>query len=386
MFARRIFRSNFLHADGATADERGALAAAGVSSPMSQNYLAWRRALLWFGAVSLGFVLIAGLDTRFEGFDAPENPGILKFVVVCLFLAEIGACALAVMAALRWTKVASTRSLARFAWLCLFAVPFLLFFVPVGPFIDSELYQPQQKLMMTAGIGLVYVLTLAPKLLGLFPALIRSSLTLKTLLPESPMPGWIAVVMAPLYALFIAILLVVAAQTEQIMLIISVSALAIAPALIATNAGRLIQPCTEEEAMANIAFVRGKTLFANAIGIGAGVVFAFDLLTDKNIEIDAMDVLLFFMSFTATFLLLTVVTSDLLVGLFKSAFDRDTAMREAGLADGLDRRFNDLETLGLTQLRAGERELLSSIRKRIGGRDGDGPGAPPPPPPPAGGG
>lgn len=365
VFGRRIAISNFI-GEGVTEDERKVLIEAGINSPMSQNYLAWRRALLWFAAATLAIVVVLRIGSYFTDFD--ELPGILQFVMVVLFVAQIATCGLAALAAVRWSRVESTRSLARFSWFCLFLVPLLLFLIPVGRFIGADDFaNEQERLGFIATIGILYSLSLLPKLIGLFPALIRSSLTLKTLLPESPMPGWIAVIIAPLYALFLAVVLVVVVQVENLWLSIAIGALTLSPTRIVLCAGRLVQPCDEKQAMANVTQVRRSTWILNGIGLAAGIAFAIEILTKYENDITAGNILEFACSIAGSFLLLTVVTSDLLIGLFKVAFDRERTMRDDGLEDRLQSRFTDLEALGLTDVRAGERELISAIGRKLKG-------------------
>lgn len=362
IFAMRILRSNFL-VDDVTPDERLALMRSGIESPQSQNYLGWRRALLWFAGVLLGSAMTIGLKQDLKGIEGA--PKVLQILQVSGIAFSLLACFLAIKAALYWKDVRQTKSMARFSWFCLFVLPLLLALIPVSKLTSRSYFDYEdQRQWLGMAMGAMYVITFLPSLLSLFPALVRSSLTLKTLLPESPMPGWIAVVIAPLYSLFFFLAVVVAVQIDNTLLSISMLAFSLAPLVISWNVNRLVQPSSEPEALAAIRSVRRKTMALMAVGGVVGLLAAFDLLDSMNLE--AMEVTRFICKLGAAFFLMTVVTSDFLIGMFKTAYDRENVMREGELGATLGRRFEDLDALGLTDLRAGERELLQGIRDRMG--------------------
>ena len=60
--------------------------------------------------------------------------------------------------------------------------------------------------------GAVYLVTLLPTVLSLVPGVQRACLRVKTLLPESMLPGWFLVTAAPFYALFLLVIFVAANQ------------------------------------------------------------------------------------------------------------------------------------------------------------------------------
>ena len=227
-------------------------------------------------------------------------------------------------------------------------------------------------------MALMGFILLIPKVIGLFPAVIRSSLSLKSLLPESTMPGWIAVLIAPFYALFFVLLLVIGMQTGEPLLILCLGGLAAAPIMIVTSVNKLVQPCSEEQALQTVRSVRKKITIANLIGVGAGIIYAFTLIK----QISLVTSIGFVFSILATVFLLTVVTSDMLIGVFKTAFLKENAMRERGLADNLAARFSDMDELGLTTISAGEGKLFKAVKDKVagGGDEGQGGGGATPPP------
>ena len=378
LFFGRIVRSNFL-SKGVSDAEAEQLEAAGITHTLSQNYLAWRRALLWFGSVTLGLALLLGLFTRFEGIS--DVHWLAGTVFVLMFIAEIAACVVGILASLKWTNIVRTKQFARISFFCMFLLPLVLFLIPIAPMLPAprpNYFGQQQQQDPRVLMALMGFILLIPKVIGLFPAVIRSSLSLKSLLPESTMPGWIAVLIAPFYALFFVLLLVIGMQTGEPLLILCLGGLAAAPIMIVTSVNKLVQPCNEEQALQTVRGVRKKITIANLIGVGAGIIYAFTLIK----QISLVTSIGFVFSILATVFLLTVVTSDMLIGVFKTAFLKENALRERGLADDLAARFSDMDELGLTTISAGEGKLFKAVKDKVagGGDEGQGGGGTTPPP------
>lgn len=369
LFARRILKSN-LHSERVSAHEVSILEnnTPSVSSPIAQSYLGWRRALLWFGGICLTISTLLELPDLFEIFENRDSPGIVKFVSVIFIFAKCGAAFLAIVAALQWNYILRTRTLARLAWGCLFCIPLLLGLIPMAYFIDLK-GTGVNPAMMSFQFGLTYFILLTPTLLGLFPGIVRSALTLKTMLPESQMPGWVALIIAPLYALFLCIGLVIAAQAQDFLISATFIAFIAAPVIVILNGRRLITPNTSEQMMTNITIVKRQISLAYGIGIILSFLVALRFL--NKVDVSFFDVVGFISALLANLFLVTVVVSDLLITLFKEAYTRENDLRENDLLDSLTNRFDSLDEIGLTQLHAGEADLIKGLRDRFSGPSAD---------------
>ncbi len=365
LFARRILRSN-LYSERVTAHEVAALESCEppVTSPIAQSYLGWRRALLWFGGICLGIAVLLDLPDFFETLGDENMPGIITFVSFAFLAAKNGAAALAVLAALKWDQIKFTRTTARLSWICLFIVPLLIGLLPISYFIDHEVTGIPEA-QVNFQFGLLYFILLTPSLLGLFPGIVRSALTLKTMLPESQMPGWVALIIAPLYALFLAIGLVLAAQAQDFLTAATFIAFIAAPVIVVLNSAKLVSPAPPEVMLKNIASVKGKVAIAYATGLFLATLLALRFINKANLDIGFFDVLGFVSALLANLFMVTVVVSDLLLTLFNDAFHREVTLREEGLIEDLEERFRDLDEIGLTQLGAGEGEMIDQLRGKV---------------------
>lgn len=345
-FFDRLVKSDFQQQE-LLESEVSSLDASGFpkKSLLARNFLAWRRGLLWIAGISL---IIAAVFSCFELVDVIEekSPGILTFILIMFILAKAGASFFIILAAQSWTHVKKTKKFTRLGWMCMFIIPFAVSMIPVEPFLDTKIMGPQQVIMTIGVVGLFFLITLLPMVLGLFPGLIRSSLALKTLIPESPMPGWIAVVIAPLYALFFIIALMIAVQAQSFLAIIGLAAFSFAPITLVMNTRKLTSPTSASELNDTLRSARKKLQFYNLVGTIAIIV----LLLTKVKEWDVTSIASFVSNFLATILLVTVATSDILLSLFHAAFNRQTELNASDQLKNLEDQFADLETLGLTDL------------------------------------
>jgi len=346
VFFDRFVKSDFQQQE-LLDDEQKALDESGIpkESNLARNFLAWRRGLLWIAGVSLSIAVIFSFVELGEVIE-DKVPGIITFILLMFILAKIGAIIFMARAALAWTKVKLTKKYTRLGWMSMFIIPFAISMIPVKPFLDTSTMNEQQTMLTMGVVGLLFLSTLLPMVLGLFPGLIRSSLALKTLIPESTMPGWIAVIIAPLYALFFIIALMIAVQAQSFLSIVALTAYSFAPITLVLNARKLTSPASADELDDVLRTARKKLQFYNLIGVVAMVAF---LLTKVN-DWELSSVVSFVSNFLATVLFVTVATSDIMLSLFHAAFNRESEMRASDQITSLKDQFTDLEALGLTEL------------------------------------
>jgi hypothetical protein len=357
-------------------DERAELAAANppVANPQVQDYLAWRRAALWvagivtaiaFGIAAASHESMASLMAKGQG-AAGEN---LEFAIRQveqnigkdnlelmdgLNLTSLGlklfVAVLAILAARHWSKIAKTRLHARWAFAALLIVPLGMFAFPWAHFMDFKHLDAlggnamQVKQGFAVLFGSVAMLTLAPKLLSLFPGVIRASLTLKTLLPEAAAPGWVAVIFAPLFLGFLLLVLCLLSQLQgNFTLILAFVALALGPVIYLRRAKDLVQPHDTSTAGDVIRSVRRSAMTANALGLILLVVYL--------VELDAIDiqtVVTLILEALGSVLLTMVVFTDTMLALLRYGSDQGDAFQGSALQASLRQRLQALTDAGLT--------------------------------------
>lgn len=145
--------------------------------------------------------------------DLAPVDNMFALLIVPVFVGGV----LSLWAAWRWRDVRTSRRLARIGFLVTFLAPFLVAALPISRFLDhgpiSEREGSSLNLALSTMVGLRFSFLLGSRAIALFPGIIRASMALKTLLPESPMPGWAAALLAPMYSIF---LLVVFARIVQL--------------------------------------------------------------------------------------------------------------------------------------------------------------------------
>lgn len=387
-FGSRIVASNFTRAD-ASEKERHELenAAVPVRSVMSQNYAAWRRAMLWFASVGLvltGFSSILdffkGLssETLIGGEVSPEFaqqvgqanaailnhtlhiPGIIVLLDACTALIAVLAPVFVILAALKWSDVKKSRRLAWLGWVCVFIVPFLVLLLPIPALVNDNFGMHGSFLRMDgfsldmaplkrglwSGVGIIFaIMTLAPHVLSVFPGILRACVTLRTLIPESPFPAWVCMVVAPLYAMLFGIIVVLAVQSNHLFLALGLGCILALPMLTLKNIRKLSQPATTEEMNHHLtAFKRKQTILQ-----GAGVILCLVGISDYYSQIGLWNMISTGIQLLANIFFMTVVASDFILGLMHLAHMQAKSLHRSPLYSELDRRFQDLDQVQLTE-------------------------------------
>lgn len=381
-FVIRAFTADFQREQASPAERAELLTGAQpIAAPLAHDYVAWRRAALWVAAVLLSLgVLIAVFDhssTAYQMASASEqgattaqlqqvekmfgagNLNLLDGLQIFLLLVKIAVAALVVVAAMRWTKVQKSRTFARWAWLSALIVPLLISAWPWGQYLDfSHLNNSswgaagQQgelaKQQVSVAIGAMLLVTVAPKLLALFPGIMRSSLALKTLLPQATAPGWLTVVFAPFLAGFLLLALCFMSQVQgSWVLIAGVVCLVIGPCVYVRRAKDLVRPHTDAEVSGVVRGVRRQALTFHLVGGLLLFLYLIDL--DVLPWATALHLLL---EAAGGILLTMVAISDITLALLAYSHRQGTAFYSSDLVAAHEQRLGALNTAGLTDLDA----------------------------------
>ena len=296
---RRIARSDFQR-EHATERERELLAAAEppVAAAIAQDYVAWRRSLLVLAALLLGVALLLNMigfqttaTSRAEMFGATEgeierlipNVEILDQSAYCEMLASLIALVLVVRAGRGWRQVRRSIRAARIAWIVSVGTPLVLAVVPWAKLLEFAPGNPEAANAVRGVLGVllgfgVFLFT-APKVLAVFPGLVRTSMALKTLLPESAAVSYVALIFTPVYA---AVLLVVFSTISQLggdaVLVVGLVCLLAGSGVYLLKAKTLSRAHSEADARTVVGSVRRTALVFNLAG---GVLLGIYLLTNQ---------------------------------------------------------------------------------------------------------
>ena len=353
-FFKRIVRGNLQEAH-ALESERQELAGAKhpITAGPAQDYMVWRRAVMWGAAACLAvttvFGLIAWINHLSEDMQMAGGP--LKTLVTLLFFTAPTATSFMGLAALGWLDVKRSRRLARVAWAVLALTPIALALVPWRSLISGSGGSPDAMTMANIGVGLyasvILFAKIVPLVLGLSLGIMRSSLILKTLLPESPVPGWTVVVFAPLYCVFFVSMMVWIIQFQGgLLIMLGVACLLVAPIIYLLNTRQLTQPCKPEELGERVLKVRTQAIIATAVG----AVFLIASILE-NAEIGFLDAVQILFTFGAGFFTILVVASDFILALLQYGYRQGKAFHGSELALALEGKVHELEQVGLDKIR-----------------------------------
>ncbi|MFP4353812.1 MAG: hypothetical protein ACLFUJ_01720 [Phycisphaerae bacterium] len=369
-FFRRVATSDF-RLERPTDWERGRLEKQGIVNPLAQTYAAWRSSLLYlaaacvlFGAIwSLATIdLIAGSELLEnpqlkQAFRVEGDPGVIDgFQITSAVFVLIGALTVCVAAPL-WPRVRLSRLLARIGWLVMFLAPLVLYVIPIASMVEiqSRAQDPittamaeVSNMIFRLGIAGFVLAKVGPRWLALMPGIIRSSMTLKTLLPEARGPGWTAVLLAPLFSMLLLILLAVINQLQgSALLILGMICLMLSPLVFVVRARALVRPCRPEDVAAAVVWPRRIAFAIAALGFLLLLIWGFMTLS-------AGDVIAFAISTIGSVLLMMVVGADFILPLLRSSQESTKQFVASPLCDALDQRCDQLADVLETRVPFGE--------------------------------
>ncbi|MCC5786239.1 MAG: hypothetical protein JJU33_06020 [Phycisphaerales bacterium] len=417
---RRVARSDFQR-EKATDRERELLASSPepITNELVQDFVAWRRSLLWVAAAFIAlyavltiasfqtFEQVAASGVSYEDYreqaeampewsrEGPvlsrtewegrlreqvrenfgeENTDLINGILVVFAFAVVVAAVLTVLAARQWKSVRASRRWSRAAWLVMFGVPFLVSFLPITAMMDFEQIsadlqeQEQMRMLLGASFALGVFMTIAPKAIALFPGIIRSCISLKTLVPESATPGWIAALMAPLYAIFLLTLVSVMNQMQGDMLLIGgVLCLMAGPMIYVWKAEDVVRPHTPEE---TTTVLHGARKQASLLTLAGVVLIGAFIIELPNMT--AIDALSFVAGLVGNVLLMTVVAADLIVALLYHSYRQSREFAGTEMEASLDLKYRALSEVGFTALRGRGSGAAASPVLSSGQSGGDG--------------
>lgn len=357
----RIVRSDFTKIM-TTRKESWSLAKEGIeeSHHASLNYIAWRKSVLTLCACFLTFsVLSHGYQVVDSIVSEAQTPGILKLIEILLFFVSVITLVICFSARLFWYRISISRLLARIAWYTHFCGPIIIFMIPFHKMfnINPDL-QP--------AVGFVAAITIGGRVLGVAPGIVRCSLGLKTLLPETQLLGWLPAIVSPFQIMFFVIIAVIAIQTSQYLLSVGSLLLGISAAAVLINLRRIVAISTPQVASQNIASIR---MFQVMFFLAGASVVGYYIVTKFSIELDASSVWKFAKAMApliGNVLLLSVVMSDFMLGIVYSNTAPVVGEGDEDWSVRLGERLEQLSSYGMTSFDAGERRLISELNSRRG--------------------
>ncbi|MCC6625307.1 MAG: hypothetical protein IT385_28930 [Deltaproteobacteria bacterium] len=280
----------------------------GDSEPL-RRVLLWRRAAL---LVALLFQIPPTFVSMIKTFIALGEQGganDLEGVLILPLFANIALIVAMFVAYKRWDRWVRSRKILYWAWVIAFVGPFLLWLIPLRAVQGGG----GQAVLVGFVAGLFVIIDLGPKVLALIPALMRSAIVTKTVLPQSQTPGWIMLLAAPFYLMLLYMLLLTPYQLAGGSFFAPALILLMASPVFMWRAGKqLARPSDLESVTASVRSLRVTTLITNALG----GLFLFIGLIDVFGELKAfgpLDTILPLIQMVANVFLLSIVGLDLML-------------------------------------------------------------------------
>jgi hypothetical protein len=312
---RRAFRL-YIDPREVTDAERAALESQSppITDPDVQGFLAWRRSVHLVVAVAILPLLLFQLINLAK---SENNPGALNALFVLHLLIDVGFTVLLWTQLGRWTRWQKQRRILLYGWLAFFLMPFVLYLYPLRSAMDvAQVADPRMRELTSLVLGMAAAIAamieLAPKAISLMPGLLRGALTSKLLFPGASGPGWLVLVLSPIYALLMYVVLIVPYQLTGSTFFVPAMIGLIGAQIWMGRAGyQLARPENLEEALVLVRKVRATYVALNLLGLLFVAFGVADLLSTLQLPIwQGLRVLV---SLLVNVLLLTLIATDQIV-------------------------------------------------------------------------
>jgi hypothetical protein len=263
--------------------EQALLSSEGTTEPALHRYLTWRRSVLLVLCVPV--CLLALLDTLDNLADEDVEYNGLGMAWLALIILASYAMPLAAILALRvWSRLKKSSRRVAWGWTVAFLVPLLLLAVPfhwlIRLNVENAAAEPVVRRLTSVYVGLTFfgilLIVLPVILLSITFGVQRACLRLKTLLPESSVPGLFLAASAPVVPFFVLPFFVLLLQIASSPLLIGgMALLVVSPILYLVGAKKMARPYLESDDFRYLHRLQWITRSTFWVGIACLILYAF---------------------------------------------------------------------------------------------------------------
>jgi hypothetical protein len=315
---RRAFRL-YIDPREVTDAERAALQARTppITDPEVQGFLAWRRSVHMVVAVAIIPLLVFMVVNLVQSKNAP---GAYNALLALQLAVEVGFAILLWAQLRRWTEWQKQRRVLLVGWVAFFLMPFVLYLYPLRSAMEEMMVQqatdPRAARMGSIMMGMVAsvaaMIELTPRAISLMPGLLRGAITSKLLFPGASAPGWLLLLLAPIYALLMYVVLIIPYQlTGSGFFVPAMIGLIGAQVWLGRMGYQMARPEQIDEALVLVRKVRATYVALNLIGLAFVALGVMDLL--RQLELPIWRGIQALISLLVNVLLLTLIATDQIV-------------------------------------------------------------------------
>ncbi|MGH9270066.1 MAG: hypothetical protein ACRDZ2_02215 [Ilumatobacteraceae bacterium] len=258
--------------------EQRALSAIGIDDPLMQGYMAWRRSLLFVAAP------IAVFSGALAAWDLATNYSIERLNALGIVVSLIPSVAVlllnvvTVIAALTWRDPRRSARTLMVGWAISLVAPLVASVLPVNWLVTDEFmnqFGPDTEFVVRMLISVEYAVVLLPTLLSFPSGVVRGAARIKSLLPSSTLAGWVLLILAPIYAVFFVVAVIIVEQLAgNVLLLLAIALLAASPFVHLAGARLYIRPLTTDDEVRRLDRVQRWSGLLTLVGIVLLVIWA----------------------------------------------------------------------------------------------------------------
>jgi hypothetical protein len=276
-----------------TGAERAALEVASppVTDPVMQGFLTWRRSVHLVAAIAILPLLLVQIIDLVGGRG---RPAVLTALLVLQLLIDAGFAALLWYQLGSWTRWQKQQRILAAGWLAFFLTPFLLYLYPlrwamedpVATMLADPAVAQARGVALGVQASVLAMIQLAPAAVSLVSGVQRGAVIAKLLFPAASGPGWLMLLLAPLFALLLYLVLAVPYQISGSgYFVLAMIGLIGAEVWRSRAAYQLARPAGLEEALELVRKVRASCAALSSFGLLFAAFGLADLLRQLHISL-----------------------------------------------------------------------------------------------------
>ncbi len=261
----------------ANPSEQALLQGNGITDSILQRYLCWRRSVLLLASLPVILIALLGTGDNLEG-DYRNLSAVGRLWLGLMILTPFAMPAAVITSAVLWWRQKRGWKIMAWGWAISFLVPITLFLIPAHWLVRIDAASAEERaaaqLGTAFGFGIIVFLSLLVSLtvftISTAFGVQRACLRLKTLLPDSTVPGLFLAASAPVFPLVLLPLFVLINQlASSPLLILGMLLLMASPLVYAVRAKVFIRPLSTEADFREVLWVQrlAKGMFWSGTGL-----------------------------------------------------------------------------------------------------------------------
>lgn len=220
-------------------------------NPLMQKYMGWRRSLLMISLPSILFSAVFDIIEFVQVVDFSGFSGLGILAYITPPFTTTGFFIAMCFSTIFWNRFKLSANICTYSWLFSLIAPIWPALLPIEMLFEDEALESitQEDLyLIKVTVGVWYSLLIIPLVVTIPSGMVRGSVRIRGLLPESSLAGWFIVLVTPMIPVMTFVAFILVAQIAgDVKLVVGVAFLLVSPLLFIIRRKLYTEAITEEQ-------------------------------------------------------------------------------------------------------------------------------------------